>query len=548
MRYITLILILGLGNVIGCDSSTEVRSSDTEAAYSPSPVVLLDQNWTDHDRQLAWYTSFGSQVLPVDWFRVIEVADSQVRLSEPQVLESFGFVTFGASTQNPDGFPIGLTVSGEKDGYRWVGLGCSGCHSAPIYYDNQVIHVDGGGAMIEFHRFESAVINGLNATLKDSEKFDRFKLALGHRNGKQLRTAMTNWTQRLEHRRDINQTDSEYGYGRLDAFGQIFNAVATEALAIPENRLEPDAPVSYPVLWDASHLDVVQWNGSAPNTGPAPLIQNTTTAIAVFGHVNVNPKKGSLGYPSSVEVGNMAKIQNTWYKLTAPKWPEEIFGQLDPDLISKGAVIYSRECQSCHVLVDSSNPDRKLYAHMVSANEVGTDPTMVNNFSDPLVKSGVFEGEKLLFAAGPEIKVEEHPITLVAHAAAGALLHDPVAAAVQGLESLHSVYSTDANQNAKAYKARPLNGVWSSAPYLHNGSVPTLVDMLKLPAERSSFFKVGRVEFDTEVVGLSGRVINPEQVTDFDTGLPGNSNAGHVYGAHLNGSEKRALLEYLKYL
>src|SRR5690606_37899411 len=85
----------------------------------------------------------------------------------------------------------------------------------------------------------------------------------------------------LDARHRMNASPVPYGHCRLDAFGQIFNAIAVQFLGVPDNRRIADAPVSFPVLWDAPHLDLVQWNGSAPNAGPGPLLQNVTTALAV---------------------------------------------------------------------------------------------------------------------------------------------------------------------------------------------------------------------------------------------------------------------------
>jgi len=114
-----------------------------------------------------------------------------------------------------------------------------------------------------------------------------------------------------------------------------------------------------------------------------------------------------------------------------------------------------------------------------------------------------------------------------------------------------------------AYKARPLNGVWATAPYLHNGSVPTLYDLL-LPARASNFeitaaqgdgpfrpesFGVGSREFDVEKVGFKNEGA-PETFYVRDTNgniIPGNSNAGHDYGnADFTEPQRRAIIEYLK--
>ncbi len=96
------------------------------------------------------------------------------------------------------------------------------------------------------------------------------------------------------------------------------------------------------------------------------------------------------------------------------------------------------------------------------------------------------------------------------------------------------------------YKARPLNGIWATAPYLHNGSVPTLIELLKPAANRRKTFHVGSQEFDPANVGFKDDETKPV----FDTTADGisNSNKGHEFGAELSDRERRDLLEYLKSL
>ncbi len=96
-----------------------------------------------------------------------------------------------------------------------------------------------------------------------------------------------------------------------------------------------------------------------------------------------------------------------------------------------------------------------------------------------------------------------------------------------------------------AYKARPLNGTWASAPYLHNGSVPTLYALLLPPAERPRTFSVGRWEYDPKQVGYVSDGTAPFV---FDTRVTGNSNRGHEYGVTLSEADRWALVEYLKTL
>ena len=97
-----------------------------------------------------------------------------------------------------------------------------------------------------------------------------------------------------------------------------------------------------------------------------------------------------------------------------------------------------------------------------------------------------------------------------------------------------------------AYKARPLNGIWATGPFLWNGSVPTLYDLL-LPAEkRPKKFYVKSIEFDPVKVGFETQKV--DRAFLFDTSKPGNLNVGHEYGTHLSDEDRWALVEYLKSL
>jgi len=106
------------------------------------------------------------------------------------------------------------------------------------------------------------------------------------------------------------------------------------------------------------------------------------------------------------------------------------------------------------------------------------------------------------------------------------------------------------------YKVRPLNGIWATPPYLHNGSVPNLYALLSPVDERPKKFYLGSREYDPANVGY--RTESFPGGFEFDTSIRGNRNTGHefsnekqkpgVIGAALSPDERRALIEYLKTL
>ena len=121
---------------------------------------------------------------------------------------------------------------------------------------------------------------------------------------------------------------------------------------------------------------------------------------------------------------------------------------------------------------------------------------------------------------------------------------------IQG-QSIPNLIAPAAPLPAKgAYEARVLQGIWAAAPYLHNGSVPTLAELLKPAAQRVKQFKIGPA-YDPVNVGLAVEQSQFDYtVTTTDCGNlnSGNSNCGHEFGTQLTDPEKKALLEYLKTL
>jgi mono/diheme cytochrome c family protein len=137
-------------------------------------------------------------------------------------------------------------------------------------------------------------------------------------------------------------------------------------------------------------------------------------------------------------------------------------------------------------------------------------------------------------------------------------------------QCLEGFGALDLPQQIAGYKPRPLEGVWATAPFLHNGSVPTLYQMLLPPAQRDKRFFVGRREYDPVHVGYVTQPGADGEDAGFwlDTGIEGNHNTGHAFsadaatwakhladhrplpdgviGPELNDDERYELIEYLK--
>jgi hypothetical protein len=172
----------------------------------------------------------------------------------------------------------------------------------------------------------------------------------------------------------------------------------------------------------------------------------------------------------------------------------------------------------------------------------------------------VLEGRKLLLVAGDPIAAEVPALTILTNLVAGVLennLEGDLNAELIALKNKeggeapprqgkYPVDPKDPNASLLAYKARPMNGIWATAPFLHNGSVPTLYDLMLPAAERPKKFYVGRLELDPKKVGILTDKF--EGGFEFDTSVKGNSNAGHEYGMGLSDEERWAVVEYMKSL
>ncbi len=348
-----------------------------------------------------------------------------------------------------------------------------------------------------------------------------------------------------------------YGFGRLDAFGRIYNRALT--LVDKSNGNPANAPASYPFLWDTSQHDYVQWVGNAPNANVGELQRNIGEVVGVFGNIKIDPT--SLhGYKSSVNVKNLNAIAVKLRALMSPRWPEGVLPKIDQALAKKGEPIYAKACGGCHLPINRSDPNRVVRAQMFGLDIIKTDPTMANNIIKYGGSSGVLNGQKTLVVAGTPIPAQTTALVVLTNLVAGILednYADDLKAELDALKfkeggkapPREGKYTTDPNDplvSLLAYKARPMNGVWATAPFLHNGSVPTLYDLMLPAAQRPKKFYVGRYEFDPKKVGILTDKFDGG--TELDTSLPGNSNAGHEFGTDLSDDDRWAVVEHMKTL
>lgn len=541
--------------------------------YHKRPAAYLDQNWEHETRMEWWYTSQGSRVIQYDWYLALEKRDSQELLRSSENMRRLRFLEWPADEKyNQDGLPIGFVKDHDEDsGKDYFGFTCAACHTSKIAFANNAgelryVLIEGGPAHSNFDQFVTDISESLEATRDDAAKFSRFATAVLGEDVPEtvvdaLMTELEIVTARTMARTRVNMPPIPYGYGRLDAFGNIFNEASVFAINEPENAQTANAPVSLPVVWDTPQHEIVQWNGAALNAGIGPYTRNIGEVVGVYGGLKIRKIKTAilgtekLRYDHHVNVSALERIEEILTTLWSPQWPEDMLGKLSVRKVDAGKAHYDNHCIDCHaVIADRTDPNRTIGEQMHLVTLVGTDPLVATNPAISISKTGILEGHTVLpllkhlpatGLLGGKFEAEAPTASIVGNGVIGILREERPGELVTGLLD-YAKAAKALKPKEPSYKARPLNGIWASAPFLHNGSVPNLTELLKKPDERIKSFYVGSWEMDPENVGF---VISKTKNTSLlDTSLPGNSNRGHDYGTDLSNEQKAELIEYVKSL
>ena len=420
--------------------------------------------------------------------------------------------------------------------------------------------------------------------------------------------------------------DVTEGFSRLDALNRIGNQVFAIDPKRYDNYVNINAPVTYPHIWTSSWFSWVQYDGSIMQ----PLVRNAGEAMGVSAEFNFTapPKQGR--FSSSIPFDNLHWIESqlagkdeplvakAFTGLNAPSWPNS-FPPIDKAKAAKGAQLYDKICSHCHLpaltpdIAHGKAPTADFWSHfapirwrggdgqekqttksvlkvnIIPQNEVGTDPAQGDVLHDRKVDTAGRDLEREgRFSPGlgidvdvcqrnadnslDTIRMSDNAIQLYA-LALGAVVQMGIDEWLRstGGESARTTVEGDRPNCLAAgfgYKARPLNGVWATAPFLHNGSVPTLHDLLGPAAERPKAFLLGNPTFDPVKVGIvtqtdvpKGRDYDKNGYFILDTSKPGNHNTGHqfsseysksehpgVVGPALTDDDRDAIIEFLKTL
>ena len=259
------------------------------------------------------------------------------------------------------------------------------------------------------------------------------------------------------------------------------------------NQLPPGELIGasdFPALWNQAPRDGLNLHWDGNNSSLAER--------------NLSAGLGAGITPVTVDHAAIDRVDGYIRQLPPPPWPKGKM-PLDESAAHRGQEQYTRYCAECHDFGAAH------LGQVVELSKIGTDRARFDSYT-------------LAFADNQNTLFPD------------------------STNRFHTFHKTI------GYVNQPLDGIWARAPYLHNGSVPTLADLLEPPARRPARFYRGYDVYDAERGGFVSQVAEERGRKFFlyrtvdDSGRPvlGNSKEGHLYGTDLTASAKRDLVEYLK--
>lgn len=538
------------------------------AAQDKEPIIYLNQAWSQDDRDWYYHFSQGAAVVSYDIFLNLEVAGGQELFRSDTNSERYGLITQPAgSGYNPDGLPVGISKTvisspqwpGEETG-EFAGVTCALCHEAQLNYKGKRIRIEGGAAnTLDFQAYIQALNAAMRATLTDAAKFDRLAVRIGAGNADAKAKLRERFARQAalteEYATRSAATAWPWGPARIDALTMINNRVTANLPGIPENTSTPTAPVKPPFLWNAPQGLWTQWAAIVQD----PLARNLGETMGVYMPINLRASSPRDGlFAANAAIPELNRVERQLERLAPPSWPEDVFGKIDRDKAKAGKALFVEYCASCHNAWPYRWTEANKYGKrfvlvgLVPQSYVGTDQTQAEAIRPFAITGGLIDKLPPSLRGKEAVPMQEFKIAIqreILERAVATLNPTPAERLeLNGYRELPQPPAPD-----RVYKAAPRDGVWATPPFMHNGSVPNLYDMLIPASERPKKFCIGR-EFDPIKVGLD--TSGASGCFTVDTTLLGNSNAGHsfqagprgngVIGPLLTDDQRWALVEYLK--
>lgn len=580
--------------LFGLLAACTVNAPNYPDPFKGLKVANYENGLSTKERNEYYYQDEGIQYLPYDVISSFKRPNSngkgfydELFLERPERLGLYKNIL------DPSLPPIGITISDDPAYLPLFGIACATCHTSVITYQGQAFIVDGASSLfaidrliqemvtsiiltlinpVEFNSFykryqslrkladdnsseveqlsKSSEVQGIKSILekqelsslcdKDQDNLNKYLQVL---NGK-INTTLTSGAypteQQLNSRIKMfgylvkraqfflkkasyakNPTDklASQGLGRSNPWGVTKNMLAAEIMKKSPKDWPKQAggPVNTPTIWNFEDSKWIFLSGVTNSM----VERNLAQGVALLTDFNWDT------YETTVSIRKLEKVSSYARKIKPPVWPEEILGEIDLEKAIQGKFLFEQSCAPCHKDNKSAGPASISYLY----TNVWTDQEYAKAQTEDFYGKDLFSEVLSPFL----LKVK-----------AGVAQREQIVDLTPFEKGrLPSVW---AKPGFNAIEAKPLYGIWSSPPYLHNGSVPTIKDLLSKPERRPKSFWMGSMEYDPVNLGFKYDKIyySSEINTECDKCL-GNSNDGHVFGTNLSETEKFQLIEYLKW-
>lgn len=408
-----------------------------------------------------------------------------------------GYESLGFIYETNRAFPVGVSERNYQ-GVNRVFLNCAVCHS---------------GTVRDTPDSPRRIIVGMPANNMDLQAFERFLFACA-RDEDFYSARLVDEIARRKSDDLLNRLIFRYyavdiARQQLITLAQRFSFMDREPDTGP-GRVDTFNPPKVLLNFRMDNLPTNEWVGNCD----LPSIWNQSKREGMSLHWDgnnnsVDERNRSAAYgtgatPPTLDRASLQRMKDFIWTNTPPPWPYGI----DAVKAARGEKVYADYCARCHGK-SGSDFTGELVGQVTPIEKIQTDRHRLDSYSEQLCAN-----QSLLYAAYP----------------AERFLHF---------------------RKTFGYANQPLDGIWLRGPYLHNGSVPTLRELLEPGANRRVTFFRGYDVIDRARVGFISDVPeeNGRKYFLYDTRLPGNGNAGHegeAYGTNLSAEDKDAVVEFLK--
>jgi len=410
-----------------------------------------------------------------------------------------GYASFGFVIEPGHELPVGVSRR-HRIGIDHVGLNCAVCHSgtvrdtptsAPRVVLGMPAHQLDLQGFVQFvldctldSRVTAEAVRATFPIGGGPDTFERLLLRTGLMDRLKLQTL--DLKNRIEP--ILRARAPRWGRGRVDTFNPYKAIQFNWNLdRLPDSELVGAS--DFPSLWNQKPREGMHlhWDGDNDSVDERNLSAGLGAGIT----------------PVTVDHAGLKRVRDWIWTLPPPPYPYPV----DAALAGRGATVYQQYCVSCH-------GDHRFRTGIAAGDRIG----QVEDIDHVKTDRARLDSYTATFALNQYGLFPDSP------------------------------YRFTRFRKTHGYANQPLDGIWLRGPYLHNGSVPTLRDLLNPPAQRPAMFYRGNDVFDAVGVGFVSNTAESggRRFTPYDTALPGNRNVGHEYGTTLSDADKAAIVEYLK--